>query len=270
MAPVDAVLGRLGGDEFGLVAASLTDSAALEQFSAALIENVRAPHVHQGRPLDCGVSIGGAVFGQHADRADDLLKAADLALYASKDGGRGRLTLFQSGLRAEAQQRSSMIRMARQVAADRLAVPYYQPRIDMRNGRVLGYEALLRWHHPRMGVQLSGTIAAAFDHPEIAVALTKQMLDAVLGDLQVWPRSGFDPGRVAINAAAADFANGDFAELVPGLLNQAHIPTDHFEIKVAESVFLGRGADQVADALRRFAEGWRAMISAPVLPRSPI
>jgi diguanylate cyclase (GGDEF)-like protein/PAS domain S-box-containing protein len=254
IAPADAVLGRLGGDEFGLAAASLTDSVALERLSAALIDNVRTLHVHQGRMLDCGVSIGGAVFGEHVDRAEDLLKAADLALYASKGAGRGRLTLFHSNLRAEAQQRSSMIRMARQVVADRLAVPYYQPRIDMRNGQVLGYEALLRWNHPRMGVQLPGSIAAAFDHAEIAVALTKEMLEAVLHDMQGWLRSGRDPGRVAINAAAADFANGDFADRVLSLLDRAAVPTAHFEIEVTESVFLGRGADQVGRALRHFAD----------------
>ncbi|MEC3910801.1 EAL domain-containing protein [Sphingobium sp. CR2-8] len=254
VAPIDAVLGRLGGDEFGLVAPSLTDSASLERFSASLIDSLRIPYVHQGRSLHCGVSIGGAVFRDHASRADDLLKAADLALYASKGAGRGRLTLFHSHLRAEAQQRSSMIRMARQVVADDLAIPYYQPRVDMRSGQVLGYEALLRWHHPRMGVQLPGSIAAAFNHGEIAVALTQKMLNAVLNDVQRWLEAGFDPGRVAINAAAADFASGDFADRVLGLLDRAAVPTAHFEIEVTESVFLGRGADQVAQALRHFSD----------------
>lgn len=253
VAPPDAVLGRLGGDEFGLAAASLTDSDALERLSVALIDNIRTPHVHQGRSLHCGVSIGGALFGEHAIEAADLLKAADLALYASKGSGRGRLTLFHSSLRAEAQQRGSMLRMARQVVTDRLAVPYYQPRIDMRSGRVLGYEALLRWHHPRLGVQLPGTIAAAFDHGELAVALTGQMLDAVLGDVRRWLQCGMDPGRVAINASTADFASGDFADRVLADLDRAGIPASHFEIEVTESVFLGRGAHQVADALRHFS-----------------
>jgi diguanylate cyclase (GGDEF)-like protein/PAS domain S-box-containing protein len=254
LAPSDAVLGRLGGDEFGLIAASLADSCALEAFSARLYDNVRAPHLHEGRALDCGVSIGGALFGDHASRADDLLKAADLALYASKAAGRGRLTLFQSQLRAEAQHRSSMIRMARQIVSDDLVIPYYQPRVDMRSGRLLGYEALLRWHHPRMGLQLPGTIAAAFDHGEIAVELTRQMLASVLRDLRQWLQAGHDPGRVAINASAADFASGDFAERLLERLAQFDIPTAHFEVEVTESVFLGRGTDQVAHALNHFSK----------------
>lgn len=252
-APPDAVLGRLGGDEFGLIAPSLTDPAALEACSAALIESVRLPHIYQGRSLDCGVSIGGALFGTHGERAEDVLKAADLALYASKAAGRGRLTLFHSDLRAAAQQRSSMLHMARQVVADHLVMPYYQPKVDLRTGRVLGYEALLRWQHPRLGVQLPGTIAAGFDHGEIAVGLTRCMVDAVLADLRRWLRAGVDPGRVAINASAADFADGDFADRLLAQLARSDIPPAHLEIEVTESVFLSRGAGQVGRALGHFA-----------------
>jgi diguanylate cyclase (GGDEF)-like protein/PAS domain S-box-containing protein len=254
VAPPDAVLGRLGGDEFGLISPSLTDGAALETWSAALIESLRVPHIHNGRSIDCGVSIGGALFGDHGDRAEDLLKAADLALYASKAAGRGRLTLFHSDLRAQAQQRSSMIGMARQIVADRLVTPYYQPKVDLRSGGVLGYEALLRWHHPRLGVQLPGSIAAGFEDCEIAVALTGQMLDAVLHDVRCWLRAGRDPGRVAINAAAADFAHDDFAERVLEQLARFAVPAEHLEIEVTETVFLGRGAGQVGRALRHFSD----------------
>lgn len=254
IAPPDAVLGRLGGDEFGLIAPSLTDGAALEAWSAALIESLRVPHVHNGRSIDCGVSIGGALFSDHGDRAQDLLKAADLALYAAKASGRGRLTLFHSDLRARAQQRSSMIGMARQIVADHLVIPYYQPKVDLRSGRLLGYEALLRWHHPRLGLQLPGSIAAGFEDSEIAVALTAQMLDAVLRDVRRWMRAGRDPGRVAINAAAADFAHDDFAERVLEQLALFAVPPEHLEIEVTETVFLGRGAGQVGRALRHFSD----------------
>lgn len=252
-APPDAMLGRLGGDEFGLIAASLGDRATLERWGRALGEELRKPHLHQGRSLDCGVSMGGAVFGEDGDVAHELLKAADLALYASKAAGRGRLTLFHSNLRAEAQQRSSMTRMARQVIADDLLMPYYQPKVDLKTRKVLGYEALLRWRHPRMGVQLPGSIAAAFDHGEIAVALTQRMLNAVLRDIRQWLEAGHDPGRVAINASAADFTQAGFADSVLEQLRCFGVPTAHVEIEVTETVFLGRGADQVATALRRFA-----------------
>jgi len=252
-APPDAVIGRLGGDEFGLIAPSLHNGSLVEAWGSALIEELRRPHLHQGRSLDCGVSMGAALFGADGDRGDELLKAADLALYASKAAGRGRLTLFHSSLRAEAQQRGSMIHMARAVIADDLLMPYYQPKVDLRTRKVTGYEALLRWRHPRLGVQLPGSIAAAFDHGEIAVALTRKMLAAVLHDLVRWLDAGYDPGRIAINASAADFTHSGFADFVLERLLAANVPTDRLEIEVTETVFLGRGADQVASALRCFA-----------------
>ncbi|MFT3966855.1 MAG: EAL domain-containing protein [Sphingobium sp.] len=252
-APSDALVGRLGGDEFGLVAPSLAGSDLLQRCSASLLATLRRPYSHDGQPLECGVSIGGAVFGEHGVDAQELLKAADLALYASKAKGRGRLTLFHPSLRAEAQQRSSMIQLARDAVEHDLITPYYQPRVDLATGRVLGYEALLRWHHPRLGVQLPGSIAAAFDHAEIAVALTETMLAAVTRDIRAWLDAGRDPGRVAMNASAADFLRGDFADYVLDALSRAGVPTRNFEIEVTETVFLGRGAEHVEGTLARFA-----------------
>ncbi|MEV4935835.1 sensor domain-containing protein [Sphingobium sp. LSP13-1-1.1] len=252
-APADAMIGRLGGDEFGMIAPSLASSAALSDWSVELLGGVRAPYVHNGRSLDYGISMGGAVFGEHGDDATELLKAADLALYASKSSGRGRLTLFQSQLRADAQHRSSMIHMARQALVDDLVVPYYQPKVDMRTGRVLGYEALLRWRHPRTGVHAPDTIAAAFDNTELAVELTEKMLAKVVRDVDRWRRAGQDPGRVAINASAADFMQHDFADYVLAHLARCAIPPQRFEIEVTETVFLGRGAEQVERALHRLS-----------------
>ncbi|WP_242123164.1 bifunctional diguanylate cyclase/phosphodiesterase [Sphingobium sp. Sx8-8] len=252
-APADAMIGRLGGDEFGMLAPSLADSAALVAWSTELLGGVRGPYVHNGRSLDCSVSIGGAVFGEHGDDAAELLKAADLALYASKSAGRGRLTLFHSPLRAEAQQRSSMIHMARQAIADDLVVPYYQPKVDLRTGRILGYEALLRWQHPRTGVHAPDSIAAAFDNAEIAVDLTEKMLANVVRDVRRWLHAGHDPGRVAINASAADFMQHDFAGYVLAHLARCGVQPQHFEVEVTETVFLGRGAEQVEQALHRLS-----------------
>lgn len=253
-APADAMVARLGGDEFGMIAPSLASGIALAEWSAALLGGVRGPYMHNGRSLDCGVSMGGAVFGEHGDNAAELLKAADLALYASKSQGRGRLTLFHSQMRAEAQQRSSMIHMARQALADDLVVPHYQPKVDLRSNRILGYEALLRWHHPRTGVHSPDSIAAAFDNAEIAVELTERMLVAVVRDVGRWLTAGYDPGRVAINASAADFMQHDFASHVLAHLARSGISPRHLEIEVTETVFLGRGAEQVERALHQLSE----------------
>lgn len=252
-APTDALVGRLGGDEFGLIAESLADRDTLEQCGAHILKMLRTPYPFKGQLLECGASIGGALFGEDGSDAQDILKAADLALYASKGAGRGRITLFKPSLKKEAEQRSTMIQLARDAIEYDRITPYYQPRIDMRTGQVLGYEALLRWCDPDRGIQLPGTIAAAFDHPEIAVTLTRTMLAAVTRDIRAWLDAGVNPGRVAINASAADFMRGNFAEEVLNALSCTGVPTSNFEIEVTETVFLGRGASHVEHALAQFA-----------------
>src|SRR3546814_12210154 len=94
----------------------------------------------------------------------------------------------------------------------------------MRTGRILGYEALLRWEHPRTGVHSPDTIAAAFDNAELAVELTEKMLAKVVRDVDRWLRAGHDPGRVAINASAADFIQHDFADYVLAHLARCAVP----------------------------------------------
>src|SRR3546814_14251053 len=105
-----------------------------------------------------------------------------------------------------------MIHMARQAIVDDLVVPYYQPKADMRTGRILGYEALLRWEHPRTGVHSPDTITASFDHAELAVELTDKMLAKVARHVDRWLRTGHDPGAVSLNAPAPDFIQTTFAD----------------------------------------------------------
>jgi diguanylate cyclase (GGDEF)-like protein/PAS domain S-box-containing protein len=252
-APRDAVLGRLGGDEFAMVAPSLGDSEALRACAADITQRLSEPFSYDGRQMESSASIGASRFPDHGEGAVELLKAADLALYAAKAAGRGQTVIFHSQLRADTQRRSSMISMARKAISENLITPYYQPKVDLRTGAVIGFEALLRWHHAVLGLQAPATIEAAFEVPEWAVALTDRMLGLVIGDIRRCLSAGLDPGRLAVNASAADFYHGDFAERVLAQLGEHGVSPCHLEIEVTETVFLGRGADNVKRALTKLS-----------------
>lgn len=252
-APPNAVLGRLGGDEFIIIAPSVVDAQALEACATDLIAALKLPCLYDDRPLECSASVGGSLFGEHGSDAADLLKAADLALHAAKTSGSGRFAIFQPALRVEMQQRESMISMARTAISSDLVLPFYQPKVDLRTGRTVGHEALLRWRHPTQGIQSPASIGAAFENPDLAIALTEQMLTAVTRDLHRWRQAGFDPGPVALNASAADFRQDDFAERVLARLSDHDLPPRLFEIEVTEAVFLGRGAHYAERALRQLS-----------------
>lgn len=183
-----------------------------------------------------------------------LMKNADVALYAAKSAGRGGLKMFEPAMRQEMQTRSSMLSITKDALKNDWIFPYYQPKVDLISGAVAGYEALLRWKHPRKGVQLPSTIAAAFEDPGVAAEISDRMIAKIVGDVQQWLERGVPFHHVAINAAAAEFRRGGFAEAVLERLAAASVPTSAVQLEVTEAVFLGRGAECVERALKMLAK----------------
>ena len=246
----DDMVARLGGDEFAVLLAGAGDEDAIAGAVEAILTRLRAPCVHGGRVLECQASIGASLFpSQGIDRAV-LLKNADVALYAAKAAGRANLKIFRPKMRLEMQRRLSMLSLARNALTHRRILPFYQPKVDLRSGEIAGFEALLRWTHPTKGPQCPATIAAAFEDLSLAAEISDAMIAAVITDLVRWRDEGIDLGHVALNAAAAEFRRGDFADKLLERLHIAGLPPNLLHVEVTETVFLGRGAESVDRALR--------------------
>jgi diguanylate cyclase (GGDEF)-like protein/PAS domain S-box-containing protein len=245
----DAVA-RLGGDEFAVVLTGLADGQYLPKVVEAILGRMREPFVYDGRVLDCRASIGASIYPVHGTTPEELLKNADIALYNAKATARGGLVVFRSEMRAELQQRTSMISVARDAIRDGRVVAHYQPKVSLSNGHVEGYEALLRWRDRQGMTHLPASIAAAFEDLEIAADISDCIIACVISDMRRWLDQGINFGHIAVNASAAEFRRDDFAERVLTRLRDAEIPAKQFQIEVTETVFLGRGADYVNRALK--------------------
>lgn len=245
----DGVIGRLGGDEFATLIPA-ANAAEVEVTVRVLLDRLAEPCVHSGHVLDCRASIGASLFPADGLERTDLMKNADMALYAAKAAGRGTLRLYSGEMRLDLQKRSSMLRVARDALKRGRVRPYYQPKVDLRTGHAVGFEALMRWRHPSRGIQPPATVAAAFDDLSLAAQISDRMIAAVIEDIGRWRDEGVTFGHVAVNAAAAEFRRGDFAERLLERLASAGIPTSCFQLEVTESVFVGRGAEYVERALR--------------------
>ena len=246
----DDLVARLGGDEFAILLNGVGQEQELKIVADKMFEALREPCLHDGKLLECHASVGAAIYPSHGRTAGDLLKHSDLALYAAKASGRGTLRVFEPGMRADMQRRHSMMAVAREALSASLIVPHYQPKVELSSGRTSGFEALLRWRHPRHGIQLPDTIKAAFEDLTLAAEISDRMIDLVLADVRDWLDQGLDFQHVAINAAAAEFRRGDFAERLLERLEKASIPSRCIQLEVTETVFLGRGAEYVERALR--------------------
>jgi EAL domain-containing protein (putative c-di-GMP-specific phosphodiesterase class I) len=126
---------------------------------------------------------------------------------------------------------------------------FYQPKVCLRTGNPMGFEALLRWHHHRSGLQPAAAISAAFDDGDLSVLITNRMLDRVLADMVSWRDMGCDFGRIAVNGSTGDFRNGDLPDRILERLHRAGLSPSLLELEVNETVFLGQHEDSVSEAL---------------------
>jgi diguanylate cyclase (GGDEF)-like protein/PAS domain S-box-containing protein len=247
-----AFVARLGGDEFAIVLPDVDGAPGAAAAMESVLAQLRDPFLHGGRALDCRASVGASLYPAHGCDPDSLLKSADIALYVAKSRGSATMALFEPAMRSAVQVRAAMVRTARAAADDDRIVPFYQPKVALSTGRIAGFEALLRWRDKR-GLRTPAPIVAAFEDPAVARALSDRMLEKVVGDMRGWLDAGLDFGHVAVNASPAEFRCGDLADRILGRLAAADIPPGRFEIEVTETVFLGRGADDVERALTQLS-----------------
>jgi diguanylate cyclase (GGDEF)-like protein/PAS domain S-box-containing protein len=240
---------RLGGDEFAVIVENLKKEDDLLLAATSLLGRMRAPIFYDGRAIPSGASIGGAIYPRDAANANDLLKNADIALYAIKaDGGDG-VTMFHHHMRQSAQLKASQISLARGAVGGKLILPHYQPKVRLDTGRIYGFEALLRWNHPSTGIQSPETIFEAFRDYQLASAIGEQMQLAVARDVAAWCEAGVEFGTVSINASPSEFLRDDYAERLLARLTEAGADPRRIEVEVTEHAFLNRAAEYVSRAI---------------------
>lgn len=252
VSPKDAV-GRLGGDEFAVIVSSEQLNAKTAFLAEDLLEALRRPVTYKGRVLDTRTSIGTATFPHHGLDASELLKNADIALYAAKSFGRGGFTTYVPSMGNALRKRVSTIATVREALAQHQLEAFYQPKVDFSSSAVIGYEALMRLRDNDGALIPAHAINHAFDDIDLARQIGDTMFARIAVDVRHWKDAGIPVGRIALNASAAEFRAGDFASRLLEKLRREKLAPELFEIEVAETVLAGRGTDYVATALADLA-----------------
>ncbi|WP_419252618.1 putative bifunctional diguanylate cyclase/phosphodiesterase [Caulobacter sp. ErkDOM-YI] len=242
---------RLGGDEFAVILRGLHCEADMLRPIQTLQELLRRPIEHGGRSFTCSASIGAALHGDMDADPSHMIKNADIALYRAKDAGRNRSVVFQPSMRSELEQRIELLRDVRAGIAAGEFVLFYQPVVDVREGGVTGFEALMRWAHPEQGILAPAHFMAAFEDQDLSLKLGDVAFDAALNQMRDWIDTGVDFGRVAVNISAAQFRSGRLAEEIQARLAHARVPCDRLTIEVTENVYMGWGSDMVSETVKR-------------------
>jgi diguanylate cyclase (GGDEF)-like protein/PAS domain S-box-containing protein len=243
---------RLGGDEFVVIVSKAKTTQDIVEVAEQVLQQMDSPISYGGKPINSGMSLGCAIFPQDAGDASGLMKCADTAVNdLKKTKGRGGISMFTHRMLEAVQSSAAQLSLAREIVRSGVVHPHYQPKVQLDNRHVVGFEALLRWRSPSGAVKQSpGDIWEAFKDYELATRLADMMHRAVFADLSHWLDSGLTPVPISINTAAVEFLRDDYAERLLEKLEKYRIPKDLLEIEVTEQVLSERGAEYVARALR--------------------
>ncbi|WP_175577708.1 sensor domain-containing protein [Mongoliimonas terrestris] len=249
VAPPEATIARLGGDEFGVILPG-AGMAAAEAVAETVLTALKAALVLDGREIDCAATVGYTAEATGATGASALLKQADIALYAAKSAGRGQAFRFEPAMREELDRRVRVLGAAKAALARGAIRAYYQPKMRLSDGGIVGFEALLRWTDAAGGLKTPAALMEAFADPDLATRLGERMLATVIADMKAWSAAGLPFGHVALNVAGPEFQRPGYAGGVLRRLQAAGLPPTVLEIEVTESVLIGTGTDAVSEALR--------------------
>ena len=243
----DDVVARLGGDEFALVVAPALQHTEMVTLVKRIVDVLGRPYLVDGHLVNIGASIGIAVSPRDGTEHNQLMRNADLALYASKTAGRSTYSFFESGMDARALARRALEIDLRRALALREFELHYQPQIDLESDAVVGFEALLRWRHPERGLVSPADFIPMAEEIGLIVSLGEWVMREACMEATRWP-----PGvSVAVNVSPHQFEDSDrLVDMVAKALSWSGLPGPRLEIEITESVLL-RSEKTVLAALHR-------------------
>ncbi len=244
---------RLGGDEFAVLLPGLSDARALTVLAQRAADVVAEPVTFEARKLQLTVSIGGAIAPIHASGEAELIKVADRALYSAKKKRNSIVIFDDSSLAQHFEQEKLVAGLA--VAAERDEfVVHYQPKINLRTGKHLGFEALVRWQHPELGLLAPGRFLPLMQDAQQYQEMTQAVVQAAARDLKGWKDAGLAPGSIAINLTETSLAGPTGYDILSAAIEENGLEWQDFVVEVTENVFLNRHAEQIHASAARFRE----------------
>ena len=242
-------VGRLGGDEFQVVLVGRHQQDDLAKLAERVIENLSQPYSIDGHRVVIGASVGIARAPTDGNSSEEIIRNADLALYAAKDAGRGRYHFYAEDLHSDAQERRQLEQDLRDALAHGGLSLAYQPVVHTTTERITGFEALLRWNHPVNGPMSPAKFIPVAEDTGLIAQIGEWALRTACADLAKWPESV----RVAVNVSPLQFANPALPAIVTSALASAQVDPSRLELEITESVFLNddAGTDAMFQALKR-------------------
>lgn len=228
---------RLGGDEFVVMLEAL-DGLGTRRVAERILSAISAPFHIDGQELFLGVSIGIAVAPHDGDDPNTLLRKADAAMYLAKERGRNNFQTFTSDLDDRVSRRFRIESGLRRASDRNEFYADYQPRVDVKSGRIVSVEALIRWNSADFGRMMPGQFIQDAEETGLIVEIDRWILRAACDQLARWRRIGLPQLRMSINLSGQAFSSGQLSAMVRGALSTSGLPGDAVELEMTEGILI--------------------------------
>ncbi len=229
---------RLGGDEFALIINGLPNMDELENVAHRILALSSTACEIDGREHVLSASLGITVYPFDSADPETLLRHADLAMYQAKQAGRNRFHLFDAEQDQLAHSRRQTLERLREALLGGEFELHYQPKVNLRSGRVIGAEALLRWRHPEQGLVAPGEFLPLVEHDDLIIDIGEWVVRTALAQITAWREAGLDL-PVSVNIAARQLQRADFIDCLHDcLVDFPDVPDGSLELEILESAAL--------------------------------
>lgn len=231
-------LARLGGDEFSVLLLN-ADYTKTEAVAQKILEVLNEPFLLNEETVFTTSSIGASLFPADGRDPEELVKNADIAMYRVKEEGRNNFEFFTSEMNELVARKSQIAVSIRKGLELGEFMVHYQPQIDIETENIIGVEALVRWHHSKMGSISPAEFIPIAEENGMILHIGEYVLHTACQQNKAWQDAGLDPFRVAVNISAKQFSKGNIAEVVTSALEDSGLAPEFLELELTESIIQG-------------------------------
>ncbi|HEY6008859.1 MAG TPA: EAL domain-containing protein [Geobacteraceae bacterium] len=247
------MVARRGGDEFIILLPELETPQGPVRIAQKIIDAFASPFILPEHELFIGTCIGISLFPDDGTDGDTLIRNADMAMYRAKEEGRNRYHLYNPSLNAKASQRLAMETSLRRALERHEFFLNYQPKINVKTGRVVSFEALVRWQHPELGLIPPKQFIPLAEETGLIVPLGEWVLRTACAQNRAWQDAHYPPMRVAVNFSPRQFQMFRLADMVESVLTETNLDPHWLELEVTEGIML-QNVESSIMTLRRLSD----------------
>lgn len=240
---------RMGGDEFMFLFPGINQAPDAERIADKILESFALPFKMDGHEIHITASIGISLFPTDGQDVETLIKNADSALYRAKEQGRSNHQVFTPAMNEAFMERVTVAKDLRLALDQEDLILHYQPLIEMKSGRIVGMEALVRWQHPKNGLVLPERFIHVAEETGLIIPLEKWVLRTACRQNKWWQDSGLAKIRVAVNISGRHFWQQDLVDTVAEILEETGLDPKYLELEITESIAI-RNAERVSEVLQ--------------------